>query len=196
MSRGSGALECRESGTRQARQTCPPACLPALASPKPRPLWKAWWLAEGPKRGRPTCCSRLSALPSTAGLPPASCSGNRAPVPIFIHTPWLTSGDNLSGVKKFVGEPGPPQPPRWIAGPRLPAGMIVGACSRGHALPGASWRPVGFVRSRQAALHRSPAPGMPLLALCPLPHHGCDPPSPPSCPALQSMPSPSPTPTW
>ena len=33
----------------------------------------------------------------------AAYSGNRAPFPIFIHSPWLREGDRLGELKKFVG---------------------------------------------------------------------------------------------
>ncbi|PRW05840.1 hypothetical protein C2E21_9462 [Chlorella sorokiniana] len=34
----------------------------------------------------------------------AAYNGNRAPMPIFIHTPWLTT-DHIADVKKFAGKP-------------------------------------------------------------------------------------------
>jgi hypothetical protein len=33
----------------------------------------------------------------------AAYSGNRAPLPVFIHSPWLA--DNLGAMEKFVGAP-------------------------------------------------------------------------------------------
>lgn len=33
----------------------------------------------------------------------AAYNGNRAPLPIFIHSPWLRQGSNLEDLQRFAG---------------------------------------------------------------------------------------------
>ena len=47
----------------------------------------------------------------------AAYSGNRAPMPLYIHTPWLLAGDHTSGLQRFIGGcRGVGVPPRWAGG--------------------------------------------------------------------------------
>lgn len=71
-------------------------------------MWQVpvWWLTQdGSEDGEPYSMDYGDGSDAYDLLKAnfdAAYKGNRAPLPIFIHTPWLTSGDNLSGVKKFV----------------------------------------------------------------------------------------------
>ncbi|KAL4421045.1 hypothetical protein ABPG77_007520 [Micractinium sp. CCAP 211/92] len=72
-------------------------------------MWEVpvWWLTkDGTENGTPYSMDygdNTDAYSLLKANFDAAYSGNRAPLPIFIHTPWLTSGTNLAGVKKFVG---------------------------------------------------------------------------------------------
>ncbi|PSC73088.1 Polysaccharide deacetylase domain-containing [Micractinium conductrix] len=71
-------------------------------------LWQVpvWWVTEdGSADGTPFSMDYGDGDNAykilKANFDAAYC-GNRAPMPIFIHTPWLVKDDNLKGVQKFA----------------------------------------------------------------------------------------------
>lgn len=48
-------------------------------------------------------CSRVSLRLPQANFDAAYFGGNRAPMPIYINTAWLSQESHISGLRRFVG---------------------------------------------------------------------------------------------
>lgn len=93
------------AGACHARWPTPPCLCLFLTAPSPACLFPVSAPCHGCS-GSGVAASTVPTFDILKANFDAAYGGNRAPFPIFIHTPWLQSKDHTPGLQRFIGECG------------------------------------------------------------------------------------------